>query len=562
MDEIPSQDFKDDSESSETDQKDGSLLSYDLLKRLQHSAKHARQRGIVLPTLEQQQNPSLIPDEIRSSLKSINPEALDPLNLFRINWYNDGKGGFSDIPAHIVLPPSLTGLKCKVAVMLGAFFPTGAHKVGATYSVLSDKLVTGAFDPSKHTAVFPSTGNYARGGAFNSSLLGCKSVSILPKRMSRERFEDLAKLGSSIIKTPGIESSIKEVFDTADRLVREDPENVVVLNQFTALENSMWHYNCTGPALESVFEAVRGERDELSGVFMCAGSAGTLGGGTYLVDKYPGVKCGVGEAIQCPTMMSNGFGEHRIEGIGDKHVPWIFKARTPSLIAGIDDNHVMRVFRLFNEPAGRAYLRKTCPDIDEAFIESLSLLGISSVANILGALSMSRYYEYGPGDVVVTVATDTSRLYHSRLETLRMTQRTTEHIATADKADDELYSEIHASYDAKLLRGEAPLVVKELLFSDKKRIHNQKYTGWVEPGKKTISELKQQWSDKSYWQKSYAKFDVLNERIQMFNRLIFEDACKEGDIDMVQRSASVCGILNPECLLHSHSEGLSSEEEE
>ena len=281
-----------------------------------HNIQRAKEQKIIIPTISQMKDPRTIPDKILDQLKSVGLWDVNPLNLFRITWKNEPKesGGLFGAPNYIVLPSELTGVKAKILLMVGKYFPTGCHKVGASFGCLVPPLVTGQFDSSYHRAVWPSTGNYCRGGAFNSKLLGCHSVAILPEGMSRERFEWLETVASEIIATPGSESNVKEIFDKTHELEREP--DCMIFNQFAEMGNYMWHYHVTGNAIVEAFEHMKGEKDRLFGAIFTSGSAGTMASGDRIKDVFPGAKLGVGEALQCPTLLENGFGAHRIEGIG------------------------------------------------------------------------------------------------------------------------------------------------------------------------------------------------------------------------------------------------------
>ena len=350
---------------------------------LENTVKRCRERKVILPTYKQMRNPELIPEKIKEELRNIGLWDLNPLNLFRITWKNEPvrHGGKFNGVNFIELPSQFTGVKARVVMLIGKFFPTGAHKVGATFGPLVEKLITGRFDPSRQKALWPSTGNYCRGGAYDSYLLGCKSIAVLPQGMSQERFDWLHKAGTEVFATPGTESNVKEIYDKVKELLAERGDEVVNLNQFEEIGNSLWHYAVTGPAMEDVFNEVKNEDDRFSGVFLTQGSAGTLGSTDYLREKYPSFKVCAGEALQCPTLLQNGYGEHRIEGIGDKHVPWIHNIKNMDMVAAIDDNPNMRLMRLFNEPAGKEYLKNEV-GVDSVLVDKLELLGISSIANL------------------------------------------------------------------------------------------------------------------------------------------------------------------------------------
>ena len=466
--------------------------------------ERCREREIILPTYRQMANPDSIPEKIKTALQNIGLWDLHPLNLFRITWKNEPVetgGGFGGVN-YLELPSELTGVPARILVLLGKYFPTGAHKVGATFGPLVEKLITGRFDPASQKALWPSTGNYCRGGAYNSYLLGCASIAVLPEEMSAERFEWLTKVGSEIVRTPGGESNVKEIYDKVKEITAERGDKIVVLNQFAEIGNSMWHYAVTGPAMEEVFLENKQDGQRFSGLFLTQGSAGTLGAGDYLREKFPALKIAAGEASQCPTLLYNGFGAHRIEGIGDKHVPWIHNLKNTDMVIDIDDETVIRLMRLFNEPAGRNLLEEN--RVDYSLIARLEDLGISSIANIIGAIKMAKYYQFNSNDVIFTVATDSMQLYQSRL------------LEYHDKLGE--YDDRQAAVDFEgRLQGLSTDEVLELSYYDKKRMHNLKYFTWVEQLGKSAEELNAQWYDDDYWKTRYAQIHVWDEKIAEFN---------------------------------------------
>ena len=470
---------------------------------LDSAVETARERNFRIPTFKQMRDPSLIPVEIIAKLGSVGLWDLDPLNLYRISWHNepiDNGGGFGPVNT-IEFSPELTGVDARIILLVGKWFPTGTHKVGAAFGCLVPRLVTGQFDPATQKAVWPSTGNYCRGGAYDSNLLGCESIAILPEGMSRERFDWLENVAGEIIKTPGSESNVKEIFDKCNELSLFG-EDLVIFNQFDEFGNYLWHYSVTGPAMAEALEAAMGPDDTFRGVTLTTGSAGTIAAGDYLKQMYPTSKIAAGEAVQCPTMLYNGFGEHRIEGIGDKHIPWVHNVKNTDMVIGLDDEATISLIRLFNEPAGIEYLidQGVKPDL----IADLPLLGISGAGNLLSAIKFARYFELGSNDVVVTVGTDSMDMYGSRLEELN-TERG--EFTALDAA---------GAYHRYLL-GAGIDHVHELGYYDRKRIHNLKYFTWVEQQGKTYEEIQAQWYDEDYWTSVQALIDPIDELIEAFN---------------------------------------------
>lgn len=473
-------------------------------KALENAVKRFKERGIILPTFEQQRNPDLIPSKIKDQLKNIGLWEINPLNLFRITWKNEPKesGGLYGNVNYIELPKELTGIDARIVLLIGKWFPTGAHKVGAAYGCLAPRITTGEFDPTYHKAVWPSTGNYCRGGAFDSKLMGTESVAILPEDMSKERFEWLRDvIGSEIIATHGCESNVKEIYDECWNIKRTRPD-CVVFNQFEEFGNSAWHYNTTGKAIEEVYKLVKAENSKLAAYISATGSAGTIAAGDYLRTIAPHIKVVASEALQCPTLLMNGFGGHRIEGIGDKHIPWVHNVKNTDVVTSIDDEDCMRILRLFNEKEGHAYLKSI--GISAEVINNLHLIGISGIGNILSAIKTAKYYEMTGDDVIVTIATDSADMYKSRVEELA--------------AEKGKYSEVQAVRDfEKCLLGTKSDYMKELNYYDRKSIHNLKYFTWVEQQGKDVEDLNQLWYDREIWGKLFAQVDRWDEMIKEFN---------------------------------------------
>lgn len=472
-------------------------------KRL-HNIQVAKKNHIVLPTFAQMQNPSLIPAKIREKLKTVGLWDIDPLNLFRITWHNEPtmSGGTYAGVNFIELPERLTGVKARIIVLIGKWFPTGCHKVGASYGCLVPRLVTGQFDATYNKAVWPSTGNYCRGGAFNSKLLSCESIAILPAEMSRERFEWLKNIAGEVIATPGCESNVKEIFDKTWEL-RKSRDDVMIFNQFEEMGNCLWHYHITGNAILEAYESIKTDRSRFAGACFTSGSAGTMSAGDLLKEKYPNSKLAVGEALQCPTLLENGFGGHRIEGIGDKHVPWIHNVKGTDLVIDIDDDDSQNLLRLFNTDEGLAYLKDT-QGVSGETLDQLKYLGISGIANVLCCIKFAKYYELTENDVVATVATDSASMYDSRITELN------------EKCGE--YSVLSAAYDfGEHLAGIRTDHMKELTYEEKRRVHNLKYYTWVEQQGKTYEEINRQWYDDNYWRDMHEQVSKLDSLINEFN---------------------------------------------
>lgn len=470
---------------------------------LDRAVKRYREKGIILPTFKQMENPSLIPEKIVKQLKSIGLQENHPLNLFRISWKNEPietGGGFGGVN-YLEIPKEITGIDAKVIMVLGKYFPTGAHKVGAAYGCLAPRIITGQFDPTYHKAVWPSTGNYCRGGAFDSFLMDVTAIAILPEEMSKERFTWLEDIGAEVIATPGCESNVKEIYDKCWE-IRETRKDAVIFNQFDEFGNPAWHYNVTGKAIQEVYDEVKSDNSRFSAYVSATGSAGTIAAGDYLRTLHPHIEVVASEALQCPTLLRNGFGGHRIEGIGDKHVPWVHNVRNTNSVTAIDDEHTMRLLRLFNEKEGKEFLK--AKGVDPELVDKLYLLGISSIGNLLSAIKIAKYFEYDKDDVIFSIATDSAEMYGSRIEEQRI-----------EKGD---YNQMQAALDFEsVLMEQGTDNMKELTYQDQKAIHNLKYFTWIEQQAKPLEELNQMWYDRQIWDKLFHQTERWDELIEEFN---------------------------------------------
>lgn len=381
------------------------------------AVRHLKDRGVRLPSITELSDPPRHLKPVSADIAGVDPDTADPGNLFRVHWYNaPDRKGLGDVPAYMVVPQELTGVDAKIVVALGNRFPMiNAHKVLAAYGCLVPRLMSGKFDPEMHRAVWPSTGNYCRGGVAISRILGCRSVAVLPEGMSAERFnwlENWVTDPSDIVRTHGTESNVKEIYDACHELAR-DPANVI-LNQFSEFSNYIIHRAVTGPALQKIFEDVNKAGNLKARAYVSAsGSAGTLAAGDHLKAELGTDTCVV-EALECPTLLYNGFGEHNIQGIGDKHVPYIHNVMGTDYVIGVSDHATDGLNVVYNTTAGRNYLASRL-GLGQETIAALGNLGLSSLANILGAIKYAKYNKLGRDDVVLSVATDGAALYETEL---------------------------------------------------------------------------------------------------------------------------------------------------
>ena len=472
---------------------------------LESSVKRFAAQKIVLPTFGELAEPRLISQDVT---KGVDKDAADPRNLFRVHWYNDLDGNRVDVPNHVVLPSSLTGIDSPIIVVFGDRFPMiTAHKVLAAYSCFVPRVITGQFDPARHRAVWPSTGNYARGGIAISRLMGSRGVAVLPAGMSQERFDWLDKWvadPSDIVRTPGTESNVKEIYDACNEMAK-DPGNFI-LNQFCEFGHHVGHYEVTGRALAHAFEHVKanGHSDIRLAAFTSAtGSAGTIAAGDRLKDIY-GTKIVAVEALECPTMLENGFGEHNIQGIGDKHIPLIHNVMNTDVVVGVSDRATDELDVLFNAPAGQQYLASR-HGFSAELIDALTHFGFSAICNVLAAIKTAKLMGYGANDAIVTIATDGGALYPSeRVKTIA--GRFKGEFTAVDAA--EIFSEHLGSVSTDNMI--------DCTERDRNRIFNLGYYTWVEQQGTPLDVFEARRSQ-SFWRSVRSYAPVWDNLITEFN---------------------------------------------
>jgi cysteine synthase len=471
-----------------------------------------REAGVLLPTLGQLKDPATVPLAIRGKLAEVDPDAPHALNLFRVHWFNDHtRRGLAPVPGHLELPPALTGVPARIVLALGDRFPMiHAHKVLAAYGCLVPRVVTGQFDPTRHRAIWPSTGNYCRGGVAISKILGCRGVAVLPENMSKERFDWLDRwvtAQSDIIRTPGSESNVKEIYDACAALDRE-PTNVI-FNQFQEFGNYVAHRTVTGAALDKVFHAVAGEggKARLAAFVSASGSAGTLAAGDHLKALH-GTRIVAVEATECPTLLANGYGEHNIQGIGDKHVPYVHNVMNTDLVVGVTDRSSDSLFVLFNTEEGQRYLTGR-RGLDPALVAELAHLGFSGICNLLAAIKTARQLDLGPDDVVVSVATDGGAMYLSEIPKI-----------VAKRCGGRFDAISAGEVWGRDLAAVTTDHVLELTHAERRRIFNLGYFTWVEQQGVSLQEFDAR-LHQSFW-------DGLLELVPAWDAMIAEFNSKSG----------------------------------
>lgn len=404
------------------------------------------------PTYDEMLNPSHIDPQIRKKALAKKSDELDPINLFNINWKDDNNQVHK-----IVLPKEMTGVEANIVVLLGKHFPSGSHKVGPAYSTLIEGCVDQTILPGKHTILGPSTGNFGIGVSYICNLMKYESIVIMPDNMSQERYDRIKRYGAKLDLTPGTESDVILTLEKTFELAK-NPKNRS-LAQFELLPNYRFHRHVTGHAC---IEAVKDIGNGRIACFTSApGSAGTLGAGDQIKKVFPEAKVAALEPYECSTLMNGGRGQHRIEGIGDKMCTLIHNVLTTDFVVMIKDEETVQGLKVIHD--GIDVLVDY--GVDRKVAESMTdLFGPSGICNIIGAIKMAKYLHLGPGENVVTIATDGYDRYDTVIKNLEE-----RYLETEDFVLKRWFNDIFLQADTRYIADYRPKTQKQKLFMQKEK---------------------------------------------------------------------------------------------
>ena len=444
------------------------------------------------PTYDEMLERDLIDPEIKKRAENAQIDELNPLNLFNITWKDTDNN-----VRKVILPPELTGIDANVVVLLGKYFPSGSHKVGPAYSTLIEGCVDGTILPGEHTILGPSTGNFGIGVSYICNLMGYEAIVIMPDNMSKERYERIIKYGAELDLTPGTESDVILTLQRNYELAK-DPEKRS-LAQFELLPNYRFHRHVTG---NSAIEAVQGIGNGRIACFACApGSAGTIAAGDQIKTTFPEVKIAALEPYECSTLTNGGRGQHRIEGIGDKMCTLIHNVLNTDFVVLIKDDDCVRGLKVIHD--GADILAESGIDMETA-LAMKDMFGVSGICNIIGSIKMAKYLHLGPGDNVVTIATDGFDRYDSVLKDL-------------DKRYLEIEDFVLRRWKKDVFDDADESNIRDFRQPDKKeQLFNQKEKDWLPFGytKEYMDSMKNQ----DFWDAEYAKIKYYDEKIREMRR--------------------------------------------
>jgi cysteine synthase len=458
-------------------------------------------KAIFGPNYDEMLYPERIPEEIRkiANKELMAKDEMNPLNLFNLNWKDENLN-----VRKVVLPKAMTGIEANIVVLLGNGFPSGSQKVGPVYSEIAEATVDGTITPKENTILGPSTGNFGIGTAYISNLTKYKSIVIMPDNMSKERYEKIRGYGSELDLTPGTESDvILTVFRTIE--LKKNEKNYS-LDQFELCSNYRFHRYVTG---NSAIEAVKGVGNGRAAAYVvCTGSAGTLAAGDELKNAFPECKTIALEPYECPTLTQDARGQHRIEGIGDKLISLIHNVNQCDFVTLIHDDDAVQALKVVHD--GSETLIKN--GVDPAFAEQITdLFGVTGMANMIGAIKMAKYLKLGPGDNIVTIASDGFDRYQSVIDNLEVRYLELEPFVL-----DRWWRDV-------VLRADEQWIYDFRTEEAKKRLYTQKELDWPRFGY-TIDFLDQM-KEQSYWDGLYEEIPSYNKKI-LENRGTLEEALK------------------------------------
>lgn len=453
---------------------------------------------VIGPTFDEMLHPWTIEPEIRNkALSAKKNDPLNPINLFNITWRDQ-----DDEVYHFILPKELTGVDCNIIVMYGKNFPSGSHKVGPTYSILAEKTVKGEVDPSKHTMVWPSTGNFGIGGAWVARGMNYDSIVILPEQMSKERFDTIKRYGSKVVATHGCESNVKEIYDETKKLYANDPQRIRIMNQFQEFGNYRFHYHVTGGTMVELVKEKKIGNGKIAALVAAAGSSGILASGDKIKQNFSDAKIVCLEPTKCPTISMNGYGDHDIQGIGDKHVTWVHNVMNTDAVALIDDVDSKKMLQVLTDKEGVKLLKEI---VDPSLVDFISdKFGISGVCNVIGAIKMAKFYGFKKDDNVFVMATDSIDRYGSVMDEMTKTYGKLDRVEAKARLE-------------RIFHYQEPSCVFEGDKYNRERWHNLKYFTWVEQQGKNVEELNAQ-KHQAYWQEQQGMVDKMNAMIKEYRQ--------------------------------------------
>lgn len=244
--------------------------------------------------------------------------------------------------------------------------------------------------------VEPTSGNTGIALAFVATARGYKVTLCMPETMSMERRKVMQALGANLVLTEG-PKGMKGAVDAAERLIAENPEERIMLQQFENPANPAIHEATTGP---EIWNDTDGTVDAIvAGV----GTGGTISGcARYLKKQKPGLQAVAVEPADSPIISQKIAGEelqpgpHKIQGIGANFIPGNLDLEILDRVEQVsNDDSMAMAHRLMSEEG--------------------ILAGISCGAAMIAALRLAEEPEYADKTIVVVLPDSGERYLTSPL---------------------------------------------------------------------------------------------------------------------------------------------------
>lgn len=275
-------------------------------------------------------------------------------------------------------------LKAKLYAKLEWYNLTGSIKDRPSLQILLDAKKNGLTSGSK--VIEATSGNMGISLSAICQKLGYKAVIVMPENMSDERKAIIKAYGAELVLTEK-ELGMKGAVDKAEEIFKSEKEAFMPM-QFSNPSNPLSHYLTTAP---EIYEELDGD---VSAFVAGVGTGGTLSGiAKYLKEKNNAIKIYGVEPQNSPMLSKGVCAPHKIQGIGANFVPENYQKSFVDEIILVSDEDAFEYSRQLSK------------------LECM-LVGISSGANIFGAISVCQKEEF-KGKNVVTVLPDNGIKYLS-----------------------------------------------------------------------------------------------------------------------------------------------------
>jgi cysteine synthase A len=288
---------------------------------------------------------------------------------------------------------------CEILAKCEFLNPAGSVKDRAALFIIRDAERRGLLRPGG-LIVEGTAGNTGIGLAMLASILGYRTLIVIPETQSREKIDMLRLCGAEVrlvpalpYKNPGNYVRVSERL--ANELSRTEPNGAFWANQFDNTANRQAHIETTGP---EIWQQTGGNVD----AFVAAvGTGGTLAGvGIALKERNSRVLNVLADPMGAALYNYYKHGELKAEG--DSITEGIGQGR---ITANLEGAPIDEAFQITDEEA--------LPVIFDLLTHEGLLVGGSSGINVAAAVKLAK--QLGPGHTIVTMLCDYGTRYQDKL---------------------------------------------------------------------------------------------------------------------------------------------------